>query len=329
MTIFSINGTNLFPVKVKNGNIIPLTIDFTGISNEEIIDLTIPQQGGLFGTLTTVFVDNSSNPNQVEVVISGTGQTFFTPAYSCGFYNIAATGSSIVTMSSSGGASMINNIQLFDYYLAPNVWLTEPAGSGLPITAPDGSIVTLGSKNDAAITNPALSATLIALTKGLLTEAVATVTGLASVVTATNAVKTAVDLTTTAVNAVKTSVDSVVTNTATLVAGLASLVTETTATAGSTATTATNTGPFSYTGITTNTTTVVKNSPGTFGGIVVNTVGLVGTIIVYDNTAGSGSKIATFDATVAGSFQYGRGVTAATGITVVTSSSPDITILWK
>lgn len=179
MTIFT--SAVFFPVKVLKGNIIPFTVDFTGVSNEEIVDLTVVQSSALFATLKSLFLDNSTNPNSVTITVSGTGQDFVAPAYSNGFYNIAATSNSVLTLSSPGGAATIANAQVYDYDIPSVVWLTEPAGSGQPITAPDGAIVTLGSKADAAVTNPAASGSLIALTKGMLSGINATVTGLGSI----------------------------------------------------------------------------------------------------------------------------------------------------
>ena len=43
-------------------------------------------------------------------------------------------------------------------------------GGGGAITAADGAVVTTGAKADAAVTNPASSATVVALLKGLLTD---------------------------------------------------------------------------------------------------------------------------------------------------------------
>lgn len=355
MTIFSINGTNLFPIKVLKGNFIPLTVDFTGVSNEERIDLTIPQSGGLFGTLKTIFIDNSTNPNEVVVNVSGTNQTFVAPPYSDGFYPVAATGSSVITMTSIGGATAFNNVQMYDYETVPIVWLTEPAGSGAPITAPDGAIVTLGSKADVAVTNPALAGSLIALTKGILTKITTGIAGTA--VTIANGGDVALGSTTDAavtnpatngtlisfIRGILTGVNSTVTGITSVVAALVTSNTNTGNTATSTAATAasavtivtntgvieTNTNAFSLNNITTNTTTVVKNAPGTFGGLVVNSAGGAGSIIVYNNTASGGAIIGTYSSLIAGSFLFGQGVLATVGITVVTTGAPDVTILYK
>jgi len=50
---------------------------------------------------------------------------------------------------------------------------------------------------------------------------------------------------------------------------------------------------YAYQNITTNTTTTVKSGPGFLHTICLNTAAANGTVTVYDNSAGSGTKIAT------------------------------------
>lgn len=83
--------------------------------------------------------------------------------------------------------------------------------------------------------------------------------------------------------------------------------------------------------ITTATTTTVKSGAGTLHGINVNTKGTVAsTVTVYDNTAASGTKLATLDSlNLAGWNQYD--VNFATGLTIVTTGTvaPDITVSYR
>lgn len=85
----------------------------------------------------------------------------------------------------------------------------------------------------------------------------------------------------------------------------------------------------SHTNITTNTDTVVKASPGTFIGLVVNSAGTTSTATVYDNTACSGTKIGTFSTVAQAALNFG--INASTGICVTTAggAAADITILWR
>lgn len=90
---------------------------------------------------------------------------------------------------------------------------------------------------------------------------------------------------------------------------------------------------WNYTNITTATTTVIKNAPGIFGGIVFNKRIANGVVTVYDNTAASGAKIGTITegAAILNDPPQGGPIYKAvcgTGITIVTSQAEDLTVLW-
>lgn len=86
---------------------------------------------------------------------------------------------------------------------------------------------------------------------------------------------------------------------------------------------------FLFSNITTTTTTVVKSGVGVLRGITVNTLGSVAsTVTIYDNTAGSGTKIGTINSlTLSGQFEFD--IAFATGLTVVTTGAPDITVAYR
>jgi hypothetical protein len=75
-------------------------------------------------------------------------------------------------------------------------------------------------------------------------------------------------------------------------------------------------------------TTVIKAGPGTFRRVVVNNPNLLtGTATFYDNTAGSGTVIAIIgNPGSAGHIEYD--LEFSTGLTVVTSSANDLTIIY-
>lgn len=78
-------------------------------------------------------------------------------------------------------------------------------------------------------------------------------------------------------------------------------------------------------------TTVVKSVAGTLVAVIVNKAVASSTITIYDNTAASGTKIATITnpATLLHSqmvFPYGAYF--ATGLTVVTDQADDITVVY-
>jgi len=86
---------------------------------------------------------------------------------------------------------------------------------------------------------------------------------------------------------------------------------------------------FEYLNITTSTTTAVKSGSGVLHSISINTLGSVASLVtVYDNTSGSGTKIATINSlTLSGSFIYD--ITFNTGLTIVTTGAPNITVSYR
>lgn len=86
--------------------------------------------------------------------------------------------------------------------------------------------------------------------------------------------------------------------------------------------------PFNYRNITTATTTVVSSVPGVLHSVTINTTA-AGTITLYDNTAASGTKIATIAASIASGTNVTFDVSFTTGLTVVTAAASDITVSFK
>jgi hypothetical protein len=89
---------------------------------------------------------------------------------------------------------------------------------------------------------------------------------------------------------------------------------------------------FFYTNITTATTTTVKSGSGTLVRIVNNKKLANGVVTIYDNTAGSGTKIGTITnpATLLDNQQtYEYQVAFNTGLTIVTSAAEDLTVVWR
>lgn len=79
-----------------------------------------------------------------------------------------------------------------------------------------------------------------------------------------------------------------------------------------------------------NATTVLKRGAGTFHRLILNAPNTTGTITIYDNTAASGTIIATLDMAKSSSIvDLDYNVDFSTGLTVVTASTPgDITVIW-
>ncbi len=88
---------------------------------------------------------------------------------------------------------------------------------------------------------------------------------------------------------------------------------------------------YSFTHISTATTTTAKSGAGVLHTITINALGTVAsTTTVYDNTAGSGTVIAIIN-TLAGQETYTYDVAFATGLTLVTTGTvaPDITVSYR
>lgn len=91
-------------------------------------------------------------------------------------------------------------------------------------------------------------------------------------------------------------------------------------------------GQFSYTNITTATTTTVKSGAGLLESITINKAVASATVAIYDNTAGSGTLIGTvtMPATLlASQTVLFYSVKFNTGLTLVTVGAQDMTVAWR
>ncbi len=143
--------------------------DFSVAATYEI-DLTNYHQNAIFTEFRGLYVNNVTNPNWMTVTIAVSNQVITTPPYSCGYYRVLSpTGQYKATISSVGGASALCSIICLSFEVSNNVWIVTPSGLGTAVTIADGADVALGTRADAAVVNPAAVASLIALTKGILT----------------------------------------------------------------------------------------------------------------------------------------------------------------
>lgn len=91
-------------------------------------------------------------------------------------------------------------------------------------------------------------------------------------------------------------------------------------------------GPNLFQNITTATTTVVRSGPGVLTRIVNNKKVASGVITIYDNTSAAGTKIGTITSpgTLLDNQQvYEYDVQFKTGLTIVTSTADDLTIVYR
>jgi hypothetical protein len=92
----------------------------------------------------------------------------------------------------------------------------------------------------------------------------------------------------------------------------------------------TPTGAINYSNLSANGTTTVKSGAGLLHSLCINTKGATGnTATLYDNTSGSGTKIATIDTTAqVQTLLYDVGFTTGLTIVLATGTSADITVSY-
>lgn len=83
----------------------------------------------IFGVPKSIFVDNTNNPNVIDVMVSGTGQFFPIPAGSAGFFDITAQAGSTISLESLGNATGPIAVEFYNYPKEPIVWYK----TGIPI----------------------------------------------------------------------------------------------------------------------------------------------------------------------------------------------------
>jgi hypothetical protein len=87
---------------------------------------------------------------------------------------------------------------------------------------------------------------------------------------------------------------------------------------------------YSYANITTDTTTALKAGPGFLHNVCINTPAATGVVTLYDNTAGSGTKIGTITSYASVPVCYHYDVAFWNGLTIVTATAaPDITVSFR
>lgn len=90
------------------------------------------------------------------------------------------------------------------------------------------------------------------------------------------------------------------------------------------------TGGYSFSNLAANATTTVKSGAGTLHSITINTLGTADTITVYDNTAGSGTKIATINSAVSqGTLLYDLAFSTGCTLVIAGTTPPDVSVMYK
>ena len=110
-----------------------------------VLDFTIINQAQVFGVPRAVFIDNGTNPSEVDVYVQGTDQFFTVPALSVGVYSLDAMNNSArIEFVTEGGATDIVTITVYNWEKAPIVWYKYGAvNKDIPIKVqgalPDGT----------------------------------------------------------------------------------------------------------------------------------------------------------------------------------------------
>lgn len=166
LSVIGVLGQTVQPAFRK---IVPLVLDFTGANNSVTVDLSQQTSQGLFDVVRSLYLDNSTNPSGVTITVPSTGQIINTTPYSTGWYPISGNAAVKLIFTSVGGATAVDNCQLFNYENSSSVQQYSPGGPGSAVTIADGADVAEGARAQVAITDPTATASVIQLLKGLLT----------------------------------------------------------------------------------------------------------------------------------------------------------------
>lgn len=115
-------------------------------------DFGVINQQNQIGIIRAMFIDNGSNPTNVEIAVEGTDQYFEVPAYAQGTFKIDANQSSRISLSSDGGATDQITVTFYNHEVPLNVWYRFGAFNNLlPIqaqgTMQEGDIIAAEANN--------------------------------------------------------------------------------------------------------------------------------------------------------------------------------------
>lgn len=123
-----INASNLVgrQTEPSNVNIKPMNISFNADFSAAatiIFDLGGFNQKDIFGgPVRSLFMDNSSNPNEVGVYVQGSDQYFTVPAYAEGVFSVDAVLNTQIEFTTIGGADDLVTITVYNWEKPPSVW---------------------------------------------------------------------------------------------------------------------------------------------------------------------------------------------------------------
>ena len=138
------------------------------------LDFTIVNQQGVFGVPRAIFVDNGSNPSEVEVSVTNTDQYFTVPPFAQGVFKIDAQLQSKINFVTDGGATDKVTITLYNWEVAPSVWYrfgafnkdvpvkvqgTQPVGTDMDTAEDNNPVLTAGVEADGTMRRLLVDAT--------------------------------------------------------------------------------------------------------------------------------------------------------------------------
>lgn len=100
---------------------IPLAVDFTSGSTQQL-DLTLAIQTNKIEFLRTIYVDNSSNPNVLNITMALTGQVISIPAFSQAYLPLILSQNAILTFFTATSIAPVIPVQLINISMPAIVW---------------------------------------------------------------------------------------------------------------------------------------------------------------------------------------------------------------
>lgn len=125
-TIVDINGAGILNVlssrkePSEGRRIIPAILDFT---NETQFDFDLASQynNKAFTLLQTVYIDNSANANDAQIVVRSSGQSIPVPKNSAGYYTVFCNAPPKISIISTSSAVKVG-VALLNWFEDPYVW---------------------------------------------------------------------------------------------------------------------------------------------------------------------------------------------------------------
>lgn len=102
---------------------VPLVFDFS-VDTSFIVNLTLFQQQGNIGGVTSMWVDNSGSSGPLTIQFGQSGQIFIIKANTQGYVPVLAPNPITLTVTCLTGGGSAVQVTLLNYYIAPALWIT-------------------------------------------------------------------------------------------------------------------------------------------------------------------------------------------------------------